>query len=301
LQIVHIDTGDEMRGGQHQLLLLMEALRSAGHESILLAKQTSAVLERARELGIRCYPASSRELWKRSGDAHIVHAHDAHAHTMAASASRVPFVVSRRVAFPVKRTALSRLKYGKAARYLAVSKFVAQQLEAAKIPSERIDVVYDAAPPISPGQPWSPEFPAVTLGTKDPEKGRDLIERAAAHSGIETIFSDDLPQVLKRASMFVYITRNEGLGSAALLAMQMGVPVIASAVGGLKEVLVDGVSGLYVNNEVSEIIKAMRKILANTNATRQMIAAAHARIEESFTVEHMLRGTLGSYARVFGA
>lgn len=290
-----------MRGGQHQVLLLIEALRSAGHESILLARKDSPLWNAAANQGIRLHGASSREVWKRSGDAHIVHAHDAHAHSMAASGSRLPFVVSRRVAFPVKRSPLSRLKYAKPARYLAVSRFVASQLEAAKVPADKIDVVYDAAPPVTPGEPWSPEFPAVTLASKDPEKGRDLVERAAAHAGIEMIYSDDLQRDLKRASMFVYITRSEGLGSAALMAMQMGVPVIASAVGGMSEIFTDGVSGLYVNNDVTEIIRAMRKVLASGAATRQIIAAAHARITDAFTVEHMLRGTLTGYARVFGA
>lgn len=290
-----------MRGGQHQVMLLIEALRSAGHESLLLARKGSPLWDAAGEQGIRCHPASSREVWKRSGDAHVVHAHDAHAHSMAVSGSRLPFVVSRRVAFPVKRTALSRMKYAKPARYLAVSNFVAEQLKSARVPAEKIDVVYDAAPMVEPAEAWSPEFPAVTLASKDPEKGRDLVERAAAHSGIEMLYSEDLPKDLKRASMFVYITRSEGLGSAALLAMSMGVPVVGSAVGGLKEIFTDGVSGLYVNNEVTEIIRAMRKVLASAAATRQMIAAGQARIAEAFTVEHMLRGTLGAYARVFGA
>jgi glycosyltransferase involved in cell wall biosynthesis len=301
LRIVHIDTGAEMRGGQHQVVLLIEALRTAGHESILLAKKDSPLWNAAGDKGIRCYAAGAREVWKRSGDAHIVHAHDAHGHSMAASGSRLPFVVSRRVGFPVKRNALSRLKYSKAARYIAVSQFVAEQLKAAQIPEEKIDVVYDGVPDLGLAEPWSPEFPAITLASADPEKGRDLVERAAAHSGIEVVFSSDLPKDLKRACMFVYISRNEGLGSAALLAMKMGVPVIASAVGGLKEVFVDGVSGLHVNNDVTEIIRAMRRVLANAAATRQIVVKAQERVEEMFTVEHMLRGTLGSYARVFGS
>ena len=44
--------------------------------------------------------------------------------------------------------------------------------------------------------------------------------------------------------MFVYITESEGLGSAVLLAMAAGTPVIASRVGGLPEAIEDGVNGL---------------------------------------------------------
>jgi glycosyltransferase involved in cell wall biosynthesis len=173
-----------------------------------------------------------------------------------------------------------------------------EQLKAADISQDKIDLVYDAVGDVEPAEPWSPEFPAVALASRDPDKGRDLIERAAAHSGIEVIYSDDLPRDLKRASMFVYITRNEGLGSAALLAMKMGVPVVASAVGGLHEVFIDGESGLYVNNDVTDIIKAMRRIFANTGLAHKLITAGKARIEERFTVEHMLQATLASYRRV---
>jgi sugar phosphate isomerase/epimerase len=296
---VHVDTGAELRGGQHQVLILVNALREAGHDSVLLARRGGALWDAARERGIPVYAASVRELWKQSGKAHLVHAHDARGHSMAALGSRRPFVVSRRVAFPVKRSPGSRWKYAKAARYLAVSRHVAEQLQAAGIKAEKIDVVYDAVDLSERAEAWSPEFPAVALASKDPDKGRDLVERAAAHSGIEVVYSDDLPRDLRRASMFVYITRNEGLGSAALLAMRMGVPVIASAVGGLNEVFVDGVSGLHVKNDVAEIIRAMRRVLASAALAKQLIEGGHARVEECFTVEHLLRGTLAAYGRAF--
>jgi glycosyltransferase involved in cell wall biosynthesis len=287
-----------MRGGQRQVVLLLRALRQARHQSVLLARKYSPLWHAAEQAGFAAYPAQSTELWKRSSDCDLVHAHDAHAHTIAVTASRRPFVVSRRVSFLVKTGLLSALKYRKAARYLAVSQIVMEQLKAANISQDKIDLVYDAVGDVEPAEPWSPEFPAVALASRDPDKGRDLIERAAAHSGIEVIYSDDLPRDLKRASMFVYITRNEGLGSAALLAMKMGVPVVASAVGGLHEVFIDGESGLYVNNDVTDIIKAMRRIFANTGLAHKLITAGKARIEERFTVEHMLQATLASYRRV---
>jgi glycosyltransferase involved in cell wall biosynthesis len=97
--------------------------------------------------------------------------------------------------------------------------------------------------------------------------------------------------------MFVYITRSEGLGSAALLAMNMGVPLIASRVGGLPEVVADGISGILVENDPREIARAMRRVLDESTFARRLIDAARARIAECFTLEHLLRGTLLSYAR----
>ena len=73
----------------------------------------------------------------------------------------------------------------------------------------------------------------VALSLEDPAKGRDLVERAAVAAGVPIVLSQDLNADLQNASLFLYISRSEGLGSAALLAMSLGVPVIASRVGGL--------------------------------------------------------------------
>jgi glycosyltransferase involved in cell wall biosynthesis len=168
-------------------------------------------------------------------------------------------------------------------------------LEAAGIRKESIDVVYDGVEPVEAGKEWKAEYPGVALASRDPQKGRDLVEQAAQMTGVRMVFSDDLSQDFRRASMFAYITRSEGLGSAVLLAMNMGVPVIASCVGGLEEVFVDGISGIFVRNDAREIARAMRSILEQPAFTRGLIEQARARIQECFTLEHLVRGTLLSY------
>src|SRR5438309_10701149 len=87
------------------------------------------------------------EVWRRSLAFAIVHAHDAKAHTLAAIAARRRFVVSRRVAFPIKKTASSQWKYRRASAYLAVSNYVAGELRNARVPGEKIFVVYDGVAP----------------------------------------------------------------------------------------------------------------------------------------------------------
>ena len=258
---MHIDTGREMRGGQRQVLLLLKGLREAGHQSTLLARERSPLWGAAGGQGFPVYAAHVKQVWRHSRDADIFHVHDARAHTAAALASLCKFVVSRRVAFPVRRAVTSKWKYQRAARFLAVSEFVARELEAAGIRREKIDVVYDGVEPSESIEAWRADYPAVALASRDPQKGRDLIEQAAEISGVRVVFSEDLARDLRRASMFVYITRSEGLGSAALLAMNRGIPVIASCVGGLTEVLANGVSGILVENDAREIARAMKRIL----------------------------------------
>ena len=58
--------------------------------------------------------------------------------------------------------------------------------------------------------------------------------------------SQHLEADLRDAAMLVYLTASEGLGSGALLAMSAGVPVIASRVGGLPEIVRHRETGLLV-------------------------------------------------------
>jgi hypothetical protein len=297
VRILHVDTGARMRGGQHQVLLLLGLQAEAGHEAVLLARKNAPLFQAASEAGHQVHAAGPAALLRYSGRADLVHAHDARAHTLCAIGSRQRYVVSRRVAFPVSRALPSKWKYRSAARYIAVSRFVAAELEAGGIPADDIDVVFDAAPAAAGKNEWSPENPAIALASDDPMKGRDLVVGAAKISGVEVRFSQDLPKDLLRASMFVYITRSEGLGSAALLAMNLGVPVIASKVGGLAEVFDDGISGLFVKNEPPEIAKAMRRLLGNRALAERLIEGGRERIADRFTPRHLLEGTQAAYVK----
>jgi len=301
LRILHIDTGDEMRGGQHQVLLLLKALRKAGCEQSLLVRHAGPLGDLAKSAGFPVRIGGLRSTFRLSRSVDIVHAHDARAHLWSATASAARFVVSRRVAFPIKRTPASRWKYARAARYLAVSQCVARELESACVPGAKIDIVYDSVETQPTMPTWDPTAPAVALASTDPMKGRDLVERAAHVSGVPVVFSNDLALDLQRASMFVYITRSEGLGSAALLAMSLGVPVVASAVGGLPETVQHQQTGLLTGNEERTIARAMRRILEEPDLAGQLRLAAFAAVKERFSPERMAQDTLASYRRAIGS
>ena len=289
-----------MRGGQYQVMLLLNGLRERGHDSVLLARKGTPLWNAAEAAGHRLAPASLLGVRKWSRTSAVVHAHDAKAHTLAAIASARRFVVSRRVAFPVKRTALSRWKYGGAAGYLAASEYVAGELRTAGISPNRIEVVYDGVAASPPAGDWDPSYPVVALHSADPGKMGTLVAQAARLAGVRLEFSKDLPTSLRRASAFVYLSSSEGLGSGALLAMSMGVPVIASRIGGLAEVFVHGSSGLYVGNDAAEIAAAIRTLLSDRGLALQLRAGGMTRIAERFTAERMVLDTLRVYERALG-
>ena len=205
--------------------------------------------------------------------ADLVHVHDARGHTHAALFARTPVIVARRVAFPVKQGWLSRWKYGGAAHYIAVSRFVAGMLMAAGVPGNKISVVHDGVP-------------LLPLSSLD----GPVIEMTKNTSNLET--------ELLRARLLVYLTEAEGLGSGALLAMSAGVPVIASRVGGLPEAIEDGANGILTSNEPAAVQACIARLESDPTEAARLAANARRTIEERFTVERMVDDTISVYRRM---
>ena len=247
MRIAHIDTGREMRGGQWQALYLLQGLSAAGHEVILFARSGAPLFQKAQAEHFEVRPATLRAI--RGARADLVHVHDARAHMLAALTGCRPLVVSRRVAFPLQTNLLSRWKYGRATHFIAVSEYVRKVMAAAGVAADRISVVHDGVPiPAEPALRSGAHI--VTPATDDPRKGAGLVREAAALArNVDVRFSTELAHDLRDAAAFVYITYEEGLGSGALLAMAAGVPVIASRVGGLTEIIADGETGVLVETQ----------------------------------------------------
>jgi glycosyltransferase involved in cell wall biosynthesis len=294
MRILHLDAGREMRGGQWQVVRLIEGLLAAGNECVLLARRGSPLHERAAQKGWRVEPwGIGRAVWQ-GARCDLVHAHDARSHTLAAvAASRRPLVVGRRVAFGVR----SRWKYRRAAQYIAVSEHVKSVLVEGGVPGEKIDVVYDGVPLLPRAEGTAVLAPA---NADDPRKGSALALEAALAAGVPLEFTGDLERNLLHAGCFVYITHSEGLGSAALLAMSAGVPVVASDVGGLREVVSHRVNGLLVKNAVPAIAAALKELAENRALARQLGEAGRQTVEERFTCGQMVEGTIAVYRRVIG-
>ncbi len=282
-----------MRGGQWQALYLMRGLAAAGHQVRLLAPAESPLMEKALADQIDARPLGLAALANAASGVGLIHAHDARAHTLALLGGK-PVVVSRRVAFPVRRGMGSRWKYARAAHYIAVSRCVKQILMDAGIAPERITVVYDGVPIRNPPPKSEGRSGAIALDSDDPGKCKSLVEQADAGVRFSKDLSDDLPS----AAVFVYITESEGLGSAALLAMASGAAVLASRVGGLPEIIEDGVTGLLTVNDAKSIAKGIERLLAEPELASRLSSAARARVEKEFTIERMVNQTVEVYERM---
>jgi len=95
--------------------------------------------------------------------------------------------------------------------------------------------------------------------------------------------------------MFVYITESEGLGSAILLAMSAGVPVIASNVGGIPEIVEHERTGLLIENSPEAIASAVRRLHGDRALAQSLAAEARRTVEQRFSVDRMVADTLAVY------
>lgn len=284
MNVLHVDSGVALDGGQYQVLFLMEGLLNRRVKCRLLAR--GALLAEAQRRG---WDAGELRWGRYSAD--IVHAHDARTHTMAAVLARGRVVVSRRVGFPVKANPLSRWKYRRPATFLAVSHFAANELLRAGVPASKVAVVADGVPDL----PRSQGGRIITIS-----KNRALTQQAAKLARVPVIVSTNPVEDLATASMLVYASDMEGLGSAALLAMSAGVPVVASRVGGLREAVENGVTGWLVPNTATAFAAAIRQLVNNEDQARHFGAAGRARYEANYTVPMMVERTLAEYRRVLG-
>lgn len=94
----------------------------------------------------------------------------------------------------------------------------------------------------------------------------------------------DRPQrILEEADLSVLPSHTEGLPNAALEALAMGVPVLATRVGGTPEVIEDGVTGRLVPaSSPQALAKAIEDFLANRSRWTEMAERGRVRVTEQF-------------------
>jgi glycosyltransferase involved in cell wall biosynthesis len=158
LRILHIDCGQEWRGGQRQVFLLAQGLRDHGTEPLVVAPPGSPLVQRLRARGVAVSAVRMRGVWDvpavrrlraliRTWRPDVVHAHDVRAHTLAIGAllaHDIPLVVTRRT--PLDRRVIG-VRYGaRVARFVAISRTVRDSMVACGVEDDRVAVVYAGVP-----------------------------------------------------------------------------------------------------------------------------------------------------------
>ena len=153
--------------------------------------------------------------------------------------------------------------------------------------------------------PECPHLWLLVVGTGD-EAG--ALARQAETCGVadRTVFTgfyQDLPGALRAMDIFVQPSvLEEGFPTAVLEAQVMGLPVIASDIGGTHETLVEDKTGLLVPpGDSVALAYALTQLLRDDERRAAMGRAARPWIENAFTLQHMLARIAETYREAYAA
>src|SRR4030095_12839474 len=123
-----------------------------------------------------------------------------------------------------------------------------------------------------------------------PELERRLAAEVAGRSGVRWIHAmvprDDVVQLYTHAACFACPSVYEPFGLINLEAMACGTPVVASAVGGTPEGVVDGEPGLWVPpGDPAILATALGRLLADPGFGARLGSAGRRRVEDRFSLE----------------
>jgi len=123
---------------------------------------------------------------------------------------------------------------------------------------------------------------------------RAALERLASERGLTGAVSflglrDDVPALLGGFDVFVLPSRTEGLPMAILEAMSAGLPIVATAVGGVPEVIRHGRNGLLVRPEApNDLADAIVRVACDEDLRCRLGRAARAEFDERYDISHMV-------------
>ena len=150
------------------------------------------------------------------------------------------------------------------------------------------------------------EFPSVQLSIIG--KHENASYAAALHKQVKKLglearvrFMGAMPQSelaswMANSSVLVLPSMSEGLGRVIIEAMATGTPVIGSRVGGISEIVEDGVRGFLVPpGDENALAEKLRWILSNPDKSSEMGRSGRAFVERFFSTENYLRG----YKQIF--
>ncbi|WP_084545054.1 glycosyltransferase [Derxia gummosa] len=221
---------------------------------------------------------------------------------------------------------------------ICISEHEARLARRHRIPARRLKVVRSGIAPIphtalryrpevDTSYPW-PEgsLRLLFVGRMDRQKGIDLLLLAMRRMGPSVhlcIVGDvvlggtELPPVstnvtlvgwkprvevaayMEAADALVMPSRWEGFGLTAVEAMRVGLPVLAASVGGLREIVTDGESGLlFAPDSVDDIVRALDAL--SPDIVERMGRAARLRFVEHFSSERMNRQLSAVYRGLLG-
>lgn len=152
-------------------------------------------------------------------------------------------------------------------------------------PIKRLDIFLGAAQQIAAALPNS-RFVIAGEGTEE-DRLRNLACTVDLQDRLQFLgHRSDIYDVLRALDIFVFCSDHEGLPIALLETLYLGVPVVARPVGGIPEVIQDGVTGVLVDSaDPSALARECLRVLRDEDGRKRMAQAGARLIAEKFGVE----------------
>ncbi|WP_179194303.1 glycosyltransferase family 4 protein [Bacillus thuringiensis] len=110
---------------------------------------------------------------------------------------------------------------------------------------------------------------------------------------------DDIPEILARSHIFILTSDWEGLPLSVIEAMRSGLPVIASNVGGVGELILDGKTGFLIEKgDKKGLMEKIKLLIENTELREEMGLSGRKRYIDNFTFEKTAHETLAFYQMI---
>ena len=215
----------------------------------------------------------------------------------------------------------------RADKVIVPSRYLARWVACWGIPNEKLVVIYNALEPVDhlrPAElPLKTKFNAVTVGRLVPWKRIDQIVKTLApisHMGLVIVgegpeqprlqqISKDLKNsdrvyfagrcskdktlaLMAACDLFVLNSTYEGLPHVVLEAMSLGLPVVATAVGGTPEVVLDGENGVLIPTREGDALSAAIMRLHSDVMLRGRLAEGAREVVEVFKFSRLLKETV---------
>ncbi len=134
-------------------------------------------------------------------------------------------------------------------------------------------------------------------------EGRSAVERQVGELGLNNVdflgAVDGTRAILTQTDIALLASFSEGISLAVLEAMAMGLPVVASDVGGMREVLADGMEGLLVPpGDPESLCCALARLAQDARLRAEMGKRGRAKVEAQFSLAAMTSAYMDSYDKL---